>query len=138
MSVTLVADNLTQPQGELDASLFPDGNLTDLLAGWLQDAKDRVDANTGIATADQNEAAAAWVYYRAYTQVAQRFANEANSITVGPRTESYNADQRKYFADQAQRWLDWFYAQSTLTPAVPVPAFFGTIKGPSNCYRSVY
>lgn len=128
MAVTLTIDDLKQPIGELDESLFPDGNIDTLLAGWLDQAANQVNAAAGIATADQDDAAAGWVYYRAYTQIADRLASQAESITVGPRTERTSTGQQKYFADKAKYWLDWYYGLFTLTQTASAPAFFTTVK----------
>lgn len=129
MAVTLTVDDLEQPLGELDASLFPNGDIDNLCAAWLAQAIAKIEANTGIATADQDAAAAAWVYYRAYMQVADRFANSPSTIVVdGTVTRTTAADQRKYFADRAAYWLDFYYSYNTLVALAAVPAFFGTVK----------
>jgi hypothetical protein len=135
MSVTLTVDDLEQPLGELDASLFPSGNIDNLVTVWLSQAITTVEANTGIATADQDEAAAAWVYYRAYTQVADRFANTAQTIMIdGQVTRTTSADQRKYFADRAAYWLEFYYSYNTLVALAAVPTYFGTVKAGCNVW----
>lgn len=133
MSVSLVLTDVKQPTGEIDASLFPDGDADTFLASWLEQAVTKVEASTGIATEDQDEAAAAWVYYRAYKWVADRIANTAESITVGPRTERTSATQQKYFADLANYWLEQFYGFNTVSPVAGIPAFFSTVKARRNC-----
>lgn len=132
MAVTLITDDLTLPNGELSTDLFPD-NCETLLVGWLQQAAAKVEASEGITTAEQNEAAAAWVYYRAYTAVADRMAQEAESITVGPRTERTGANRFKYFMDRANYWLGVYQALDAVEAETPVMAFFGTVKTRRYC-----
>lgn len=133
MAVTLISDDLLQPAGELDESLFPADNCNDFVAGWLSQAADKVLASANITAADQDKAAAAWVYYRAYTWVANRIANTPESVTVGPRTERSSATQQKYFADLAAFWLEQYYGFDTATVASGIPAFFSTVKARRNC-----
>lgn len=136
MAVTLIVDDLVQPVGELDSDLFPNGDIDAFVIAWLLQAVTKVEANTGITAANHNAAATAWVYYRAYTQVADRFANSPSTIIVdGTVTRTTAADQRKYFADKATYWLDWYYGLNTLVPAITVPTFFGTVSArrPYDC-----
>lgn len=136
MAVTLITDDLVQPVGEIDSGLFPNGDIDLLVTSWLSQAVAKVEANTGITTANQNAAAAAWVYYRAYTLVADRLANTAQTIMVdGQVTRTTGADQRKYFAGRAEYWLGVYYSLNTLIPAITVPTFFGTVSArqPYDC-----
>lgn len=126
MAVTLTIYDLKQPTGELDESLFPTGNIDSLVAGWLAQAADEV---ANITAADQDAAARAWVYYRAYSHVAQRLASSpANVVIDSTVTRTTSADQRKYFADLATYWLNFFYSLNITTPSAANPAFFGTVK----------
>jgi hypothetical protein len=138
MAVTLTIDDLEQPLGELDASLFPSGDIDNLVTAWLSQAITMVEANTGIATTDQAAAAAAWVYYRAYTQIADRFANTAQTIMVdGQVTRTTSADQRRWFAERATYWLDQYYGFNTLVALAAVPSYFGTVKAGCNVWPSL-
>ncbi len=128
MAVTITIDSLVQPLGELTPMLFPDNILADLLDGWLTDAVNHVMAIPGIAAENQNAAAAAWVYYRAYLAMALRLANEPESITVGPRTERGGSGQLKFFTDLANERLSLFYSFNTVSPVAMIPAFFGVVK----------
>lgn len=129
MAVTLLPDDLIQPIGELSDVLFPDGNLLNMLSGWLVDATNQVNAAPGIALANQNKAAAAWVYYRAYSLVADRLASTPSNIVIDSTvTRTMASDQRKYFADKAKEWLDYYFSQNITTPIPDNPVFFRTVK----------
>lgn len=129
MSVTLTISDLKQPQGELFAALFPGDDLDTLLTGWLSKATTLINAST-IATSDQNNAALAYCYYSAYNYVALRLANAPASVSVdsGGVTKSTAGDQRKFFADKADYWLDFYNGYIPPTTSVSGLAFFGTVK----------
>jgi len=132
MAVTLGTYQLYQPDGELESSLFPDDNMEEMLAGWLAQAATKVEADTDIATADQNDAAAAWVYYRAYSYIAQWMKAEPERMEVGERREWLGADRAKFFGAKSQSWLDSFNGFSTPTARV---AFFGVAKAGTRHVR---
>ena len=126
MSITLSSVDFVQPDGELSGYLFPENNMDDLLAGWLAKAAELV---VNVPTASQNDAAEAWVYYRAYTLVADRLSLSPATIMVdGQVTRTTAADQRKYFADRAKVWLDLYYGFNTTEVGSVIPAFFSTVK----------
>ena len=102
MTVTLTDLDVTQPLGELDSSLFPGSNFAELVNGWLYQAQQKVEANADIDTANQNDAAAAWVYYRAGMHIANRLAASASSRRLGPASQSMDADQRAYWLQYAK------------------------------------
>lgn len=83
MAVTLTEGDLMQPDGELENSYFPQSDLDTQLPGWLAVASALVEADSSIATAKQNDAAAAWVYYRAYDYIASQLAALPNSASEG-------------------------------------------------------
>ena len=132
MAVTLVIDDLQQPIGELSTELFPTGNLGELLDGWLTQATNKVDADTGIATADQNTAATAWVYYRAYSYKANMQASTPNQVNFSNQpgvSKTMSVDQREYFVNLASTKLAEYEgfaaASSTVSTA---PAYFGRVS----------
>lgn len=102
MPVTWAIDDFKQPLGELTPDLYPLGDIDALLTGWLAQATAKVLAAAGIAVADHDSAAASWVYYRAYTHIAQRMNSEPEQVRAeGEIAMTTKADQRKYFADRA-------------------------------------
>lgn len=125
MAVTLETYQLSQPDGELEASLFPDDDMEEKLAGWLAQATTKVEADADIAAADQNEAAAAWVYYRAYTYIAQWMMLQASSAEADGLSRTISNDQRAYFSRKANEWLDKSNGYAVPTARV---AFFGVAK----------
>lgn len=99
MAVTLTKIDLTRAGGgELTDAMFPDGDMETLLALWLAQAAARVEAQSGIAAADQNAAAAAWVYYRAYSQMATDASLEPASFSAGDINISYKSGRRVDFS----------------------------------------
>ena len=127
MAVTLEIYDLKQPVGELESTLFPDADMTiDVaLTGWLGQAKTKVEADADITTANQNDAAAAWVYYRAYTYVAQWMKAEPERVEVGERTEWLGADRAKFFLDLAAKWESTYNGFNAPTVRT---AFFGLAR----------
>lgn len=127
MAVTIQIYDFEQPEGELDESLFPDAalDMESALTGWLAQATTKVEADSDISTADQNEAAKAWVYYRAYSYVAQWVKLEPDKVEVGQRTEWNNADRAKFFTTKATEWLDKYSGFSAPTVRT---AFFGLAR----------
>lgn len=126
MAVTLTPTDLTQPDGELSAFLFPNGDFATLLAGWLSQSATLVEANIGIAAANQNNAAAAWVYYRGFTHIAQRLAALPVSVSTahdGSMSKTMSSDQRAYFVSMAKHWKSVFDAYDT-TPALTTDGVF--------------
>lgn len=117
MAVTLVDIDLVQPIGQLSNSYFPDGDLDALLGGWLSRATTKVEANTGIAAASQDDAAAAWTYYLAYSHIANRLGAMPNTLSVGSGEVS-----RAYAADRPAYWLARAEANLAAYAALVVPA----------------
>jgi len=130
MAVTLTISDLKQPDGELFAALFPGDDIDTLITGWLNKATILINASS-IITTDHNNAALAYVYYSAYNYVALWLANAPASVSIdsGGVTKSTSNDQRKFFADKANYWLDFYngYFPATTT-TVSGLAFFGTVK----------
>jgi hypothetical protein len=137
MAVTLATYDLTQPSGELSESLFPGGDFDLFVGGWLGQAKTLVDANAAIATANQNLAAAAWVYHRAYSHVAQRLASSPVSVSTsidGSISKTMSSDQRKYFFDLAAAKLALYqsYETEAESSTAVIPAFFGRVRASTS------
>lgn len=103
MAVSLQTADLIQPDGELSASYFPDSDLDDLIDGWLTTAAYRVQSNADIAESAHNDAAEAWVYYLAYSHIANRLSAMPNSVGVGGGevTQSWGPDRPAYWLRRA-------------------------------------
>jgi hypothetical protein len=96
------------PSGELLPALFPNENLTNLVTTWLAEAATKVAT---FPAGSVDAATAAWVYYRAFSAVANRLA-------ATPTREAYfndvdrwvSADRVEFFRGQAQQHLQTFQA----------------------------
>lgn len=133
MAVTLSTYDLVQPDGELSESLFPGSDFDLLLAGWLGQAVALVEANAAIATSNQNLAAAAWAYHRAYDHIAQRMASSPVRVATsldGSVAKEMAQDQRKFWFDKATAKKADYEAFETEAPSTTsvVPAFFGRVS----------
>lgn len=132
MAVTLTTFDLIQPDGELSESLFPSGDFNVLVAGWLGQATAKVEANTAIATADQNTAAAAWVYHRAYDHIAQRLASSPVRVSTsidGSVSKEMAQDQRTFWAKKAaEKKADYEALETVSASSAVVPVFFGRAR----------
>ena len=124
MAVTF--DFVLHPQGELMMSMFPDGDLDVNACVWFSEAETKTaDMETGET---QDAAIKAWVYYRAFTAI-------ANSISIKPtsgsyygseRSETWGADRVKFYNDKARYYLDQFntFAQPVVTNQ---PVYYSTV-----------
>jgi hypothetical protein len=130
MAVTITTTDLEQPEGELSESLFPGGDFDTLLAGWLAVAITSVEGNSNIAATNQNSAAAAWVYYRAYSHVAQRLASSPVRVATsvdGSVSKEMAQDQRTYFINLAKQWKATFDVYDTTPAPIVENAFAGSL-----------
>ncbi len=97
MAVTLTLDDLISPLGELQKGMFPAGNIEDLVYAWL---------DLAIASTSSNAAARHMVYYKAYTEVANRLASEyASSNTAGEVSQTISGSQITHFRTKAEQNL---------------------------------
>lgn len=136
MAVTVTVMDLQQPTGELTESLFPGSNFDGLLAGWLAQATEKAEGNSAIAAANHDAAAAAWVYHRAYSHVAQRLASSPIRVSTsvdGSVAKEMTKDQREHFITLAQSWLDSYDAY--IVPAGPVSSVFAGSQSVSTLAR---
>lgn len=117
MAVTLTTTDLEQPVGELSNNFFPQGDLATHLLHWLAAAKSKVEADTRIDASRHNDAAAAWVYYRAYDYIANQFAALPSSASEGDGAiqVSYAVTQFRYYRDLASAKLAEYNVLPTST-----------------------
>lgn len=115
--MTVEATGLIVPSGELQEALFPEGDLVQLLEGWIARAVGKL---ASIATENHDAATEHYAYYLAFTHVADRLAAEPNQVTVssaGQVSKSTGQDRIAYFRRRAQEHLDAFNA--LIVPSVP-------------------
>ena len=95
--MALTNSDVTYPTGDLQPSMFPDGDLSTSATAWIADAV--------LQTTDE-DAQKHWVYYRAYTAISNRIAatpSQENSFSN--HTVSWGADRVKAFNDLAGKHL---------------------------------
>jgi len=126
--MTLTSADFIYPTGEIQASFFPKETLATLIDAWIDQAETKV---ASIAAADQDTAAAFWVYYRAYSAIAMRIGANPSRMTFGGNSgggveSSVDWGQNKsdYWANLAQAALDNFhYYVPAVPPVDETPAF---------------
>lgn len=91
--MALNPQDFLEPTGELSSDMFPGKDCLTLAVGWLKDAESR--------TTDE-AAQEAWVYYRAYRNVASRLNRSLASEKRGDRQASRIATQLEYWDDLAR------------------------------------
>lgn len=90
--MALTATSFIEPAGELAEELFPGKDLEEFAAAWLAEAQ---------AKTSSEAAQAAWVYYRAYLTVANRFNIEASTEAKGSVSASRLFSQIDYWRKRA-------------------------------------
>lgn len=120
MAVTLNVDELQQPTGELSNSFFLQGDMDNLLTGWLLAATAKVEGDSRIASTDHNTAAAAWVYYRAYDYIANQIRANPASAAEGQNAiaVSWQISQSRDWANKAAAKLAEFEALRSTATAI--------------------
>ena len=120
MAVTIY--DLLHPTGELERSMFPDHDLDEISAAWFTDAATRTAAMDAGDT--QDAAVKAWVYYRAFTTLANWIAAKPSlhSYTGDDRREAWGNDRVKHWQTKAEAYLAQF---NTLAEPVITNAFIG-------------
>lgn len=91
--MALAVNDLIYPSGDLLPSMFPDNDIVPAVTVWLHESVDR----TGDLTAQRS-----WIYYRAYTAVANRIAATPNNEnSFGTHSTSWGSDRIQAFRDLA-------------------------------------
>lgn len=130
MAVTLFAANFIHPEGELQPVMFPKENLGALLDAWISQATSKV---AGVAASEQDNAAAAWVYYRAYSTIARRIgaspSSHSSSGTGGVETTvNWGQNRADYWEELAQQQLDRFEYYVPPAPTASQPWSVGWLN----------
>jgi len=119
--VALSPSDFITPTGRLDANLFPGKALVDIVTAWLDKAQTKA-INVEITYRDA--ATEAYVYYLAYSTVADRLAAEPNSVSIDSAasvSKAIGQDRIQYFARLAQKYLDDFNGYLDLPPKPEKP-----------------
>ena len=90
----MTAQSFIHPAGELNESLFPGVDLLASVGVWLEEAEGKTD--------DEN-AQRAWVYHRAFRQLADAFHNGVSTAREGEVTGTRSDIQFRYWSNRADR-----------------------------------
>ena len=101
--MSLSVPDFLAPAGQLQTAFFPDGDLEANVTVWLAQAATKL---SGVAAGFQEAAMTDWVYYRAYSHIAERLASEPDTVTVDDITRSVSKGRIEFFRQQAQQHLE--------------------------------
>lgn len=95
--MALKGADFTHPVGELRSEMFPGDSLYDNLAAWIAEAESKAASN--------EDAQKAWVYYRAWTAVADRMLTDPATIDIdGEGSRQYVLTQMQLARGRASFW----------------------------------
>lgn len=115
--MALVNADFVQPTGRLQAAWFPSDTLDTLLTAWLAQA---VENTADVDAADREAAQVTWVYYRAFSKLADDLLIQPAQQTTGPRSEQFTDTQLARWQAQASHYLSEY---QTLTGVGPINSF---------------
>ncbi|MCC6457275.1 MAG: hypothetical protein IT328_20140 [Caldilineaceae bacterium] len=131
MAVT--SNDLIYPKGKLQSTMFRGENLATLADAWLDQAATKV---VDVAEEDKDAAATHWVYYRAYSTIAERIGVNPSRTSFGGNsgggvesTEDWGQNRADYWEKKAAAELAEF--ERLLPPDSPAtPSYhFALAKG---------
>lgn len=102
--------DLIEPKGRLQEDLFPAGNVYELVNAWIDKAQAKVNA-VDLETAYVEGAMEAYVYYLAFSHVADRLAGHPNRVAIDSAAQvdaTVEKDRIAYFRGLANDYLDEF------------------------------
>jgi hypothetical protein len=136
MALALVAADLIYPKGRLQPVLFPKETLATIVEAWLSEAETKV---ADVDAADQDAAATHWVYYRAYSAIAERIAASPSRESFGGNsgggvesTVDWGQNRADYWEKKAADELAEFESILTPTTTSSLSYHFGLAK---SCHR---
>jgi len=105
--MAVLASDLLQPAGHLDAKLFPgldSSAVTAALDAYIAEAVTRI-SDLGIDDDDADTYTKAWAYCRAYTRISERLLAVPSSASIeGEAARQYDIKQSEGFARIASQW----------------------------------
>lgn len=116
--MTVIVDDLKYPTGQVQETHFPGESLDLILSSWLVEAVSKAST----VTVGQDDAIKDWVYYRAFSAVADRLASEPDSASTDGVARTLSTSRVQYFRNLANSHLDQFKTafqnpQSTSKPS---------------------
>lgn len=108
--MALIAADLTYPTGKLQESSFPGKDLQANLTVWLPAATAKT---AGLAAGVRDIAATHYVYYLAFSAIADRIASQPSAETFsGPQgtnvSRNWGQNRAEYWLEKAQAEWDAF------------------------------
>ena len=111
--MALLADDLISPLGEIQQSMFPSDTLTDGSTGVVD-----VLLTKAATLTDDEAKQEAFVYWKAYRAVANRFASELINEVRNKVERSRSDEQLKYWQAKAFEWQAKYEGNGSVLPAV--------------------
>lgn len=121
----MTVNDLIAPAGKLQDAFFPAGDLVTNVTVWLNQAGTKL---ANIASSFHEAAMADWVYYRAYSHIAERLASEPESVSVDDVNRSISQKRVQYFQQLADEHREKFegYVSTPTTGAGPQSGYVQT------------
>jgi flagellar basal body rod protein FlgC len=121
----VIVSDLIAPAGKLQEAFFPDGDLIANVTVWLNQAATKL---ANIDSAFHEAAKADWVYYRAYSHIAERMASEPDTVNVDDISTSMSQKRIQYFQQLADEHLERFegYVSTPTSGARPQSGYVQT------------
>lgn len=98
--MAVAVGDLIVPYGELQPAQFPDRNLDESVQVWLTQIEESGDLDD-LTTAAADRARTAFVYWRAFTTIADRLANTPETQRSSDRSTTWSTGQIAYWRRRA-------------------------------------
>jgi len=104
--MAVVSGDFIAPTGELRADMFPGDTLATNIAAWITSAEAKAP--------DNDDAQTAWVYYRAWTSVANRLGTNPAEVDIeGEGGVKTLKEQIAFAQSRAAYWRSEYEAESS-------------------------
>lgn len=110
--MALLATDLINPLGNIRQDMFPSGTLTDGSTGIVD-----VLLAKAVTLTDDESKQEAFVYWKAYADVANRFAASLMSETRNKVARARSEAQLKYWQQEAFEWQAMYEGNASVLPA---------------------
>jgi len=131
MAALTYADIL-DPVGKVLPSMFPSDTtaaLQDRLTGWLTEAYAKPEVVAITDDAVKNDAARAWVYYRAFDSVANRMMLTASKVSLTDQgSQEFTNQQLAYFVSLRNSAFEDFSGMIVVTTSRTSPSDGGYLS----------
>lgn len=116
--MSLTPNDFIAPTGKLQDNSFPAGDLLPNVIIWLNQAGTKLE---NIDAVFHEAAKTDWVYYRAYSHIADRLASEPDSAEVDDVKRTISKERIQYFQKLAEEHRQRYenYATPVVAPSAP-------------------